>query len=236
MVDRRAIRRWISVALLALAPAAHAAVVARPGTINFIEGKAMLDGKAAVADGTDAALLGTRTLETEKGRVEILLTPGVFLRVAENSAVRLGDAGPGQVRVELLKGEILVEAGALDRRHAIDVAGAHLTRPGIYEFDASSGAAAHALKPAANGDADPLYRWSLDRAAQDAWVAEWTAYNLLALGPDGTRYAEGWYWNPWLGAWAWIPASGHGRVTPFHFGYYAPDAMHSQAPVFADFR
>ncbi|HEV1285060.1 MAG TPA: FecR family protein [Bryobacteraceae bacterium] len=48
-------------------------------------------------------------LRTELGRAEVLLTPGVFLRVAENSAIRMLSNQLSDTRVELLRGSAIVE-------------------------------------------------------------------------------------------------------------------------------
>jgi hypothetical protein len=48
-------------------------------------------------------------LRTELGRAEVLLTPGVFLRVAENSAIRMQSNQLSDTRVELLRGSAIVE-------------------------------------------------------------------------------------------------------------------------------
>src|SRR5579862_6075544 len=45
-----------------------------------------------------------RELRTETGRAEVLLTPGVVLRVSENSSVRMLSDKLSDTRVELLTG------------------------------------------------------------------------------------------------------------------------------------
>jgi hypothetical protein len=50
-----------------------------------------------------------RVLRTELGRAEVLLTPGVFLRVDENSAVRLLSDSLSDTRGELLRGSAILE-------------------------------------------------------------------------------------------------------------------------------
>jgi hypothetical protein len=50
-----------------------------------------------------------RVLRTELGRAEVLLTPGVFLRVDENSAIRLLSDSVSDTRVELLRGSAILE-------------------------------------------------------------------------------------------------------------------------------
>jgi FecR protein len=48
-------------------------------------------------------------LRTELGRAEVLLTPGVILRVDENSAVRMLSTSLTDTRVELLRGSAVIE-------------------------------------------------------------------------------------------------------------------------------
>ena len=48
-------------------------------------------------------------LRTELGHAEIILTPGVFLRVGENSAIRMLSTGLSDTRVELLRGSAILE-------------------------------------------------------------------------------------------------------------------------------
>jgi len=80
-------------------------------------------------------------LATEEGRVEILLTPGVFLRLAENSSARMISNKLSDTRLEILSGTALVEVGELlpDNALAFRVAGAEIVLPkkGLYRIDAS---------------------------------------------------------------------------------------------------
>ena len=48
-------------------------------------------------------------LRTELGRAEVLLTPGVFLRIDENSAIRMVSNSLSDTRVELLRGSAIIE-------------------------------------------------------------------------------------------------------------------------------
>jgi FecR protein len=48
-------------------------------------------------------------LRTELGRAEVLLTPGVFLRVAENSSIRMLSNSLSDTRIELLRGSAIIE-------------------------------------------------------------------------------------------------------------------------------
>ncbi len=85
-------------------PAAQAtAEPARPGTINYVEGKAYLDGQPL--NPRDVGSIGLdpgQELRTGAGKAEILLTPGVFLRIDSNSTVKMvsPDLTLTQVEVE----------------------------------------------------------------------------------------------------------------------------------------
>ncbi len=48
-------------------------------------------------------------LRTEQGRAEVLLTPGVLLRIGDNSAIRMVSEQLSDTRVELLNGSAIVE-------------------------------------------------------------------------------------------------------------------------------
>jgi hypothetical protein len=49
-------------------------------------------------------------LRTDLGRAEVLLTPGVFLRVDENSAIRVLSNSLSDTRIELIGGSAIIEA------------------------------------------------------------------------------------------------------------------------------
>jgi hypothetical protein len=115
-----------------------AAVTALPGTINWVEGQVTVDGAAIPAGGPEVARVNLReALETAQGKAEILLTPGVFLRVDERSAIKMSGTLQA-LRVELLRGDALLEVAQIDRRHSLDVldhgADARAEKDGIYVF------------------------------------------------------------------------------------------------------
>src|ERR1700744_2979767 len=87
---------------VALAQSANPAV---PGTLNYIEGSASIDGRELNQQaGGSVALDPGQLLQTGIGRVEVLLTPGVFLRMGENSALRLISPDLLNTQVELARG------------------------------------------------------------------------------------------------------------------------------------
>ena len=83
-------------AVIAIVPAgAQSVISAHSGTVHHIEGRVLLaDELVQPKFGHFPDLKEGQELRTEDGRAEILLTPGVFLRVASNSAVRMLSSRP----------------------------------------------------------------------------------------------------------------------------------------------
>jgi hypothetical protein len=79
-----------------------------------------------------------QVLRTEQGKAEMLLTPGVFLRLGDHAAVKMVSPSIIDTRVELMQGEALVEADqVLEGNHlvvsdnGIDTA---IVKNGLYRF------------------------------------------------------------------------------------------------------
>src|SRR6516165_8248945 len=66
-----------------------------PGTLNYLEGQATIDGKLLNSTSMGSEVAGPgQILNTQAGgKVEMLLTPGVFLRLGENSEARMVSSG-----------------------------------------------------------------------------------------------------------------------------------------------
>ena len=115
---------------------------ANPGMVNYVEGSALLDGRVLRRrDVGRATMEPGEVLSTTTGRAEILLTPGVFLRLDNNSAVRMisPDITPTQVEVE--HGRAAVEADQLYPQNNLEIMDGGVTtqivKPGFYEFNAN---------------------------------------------------------------------------------------------------
>ncbi len=127
--------------LFAAALIASAQSTARPGTVNYTEGQVTLDGAhlGAKAMGQTEVAPG-HVLRTADGKAEMLLVPGAYLRLGPNSAVRMVSPSLTDTRVELLRGEALVEVDQIQRENHLDVidhgAVTHLLKNGIYDFRA----------------------------------------------------------------------------------------------------
>jgi hypothetical protein len=106
-----------------------------------VEGQVAIDGQnMGVKSIGQAEVEQGQMLTTRQGKAEVLLTPGVFLRLSENSEVRMVSPSLTDTRVELVKGEALVEAQEVRKENRIDVidhgVDTLLEKNGIYRFDA----------------------------------------------------------------------------------------------------
>jgi hypothetical protein len=113
----------------------------RAGLINFSEGLVFVDGHPLARKfGAYERLKNGSALVTESGRAEVLLTPNTYLRVGENSSIRMVSDNLSDPRVEVLAGST-----ALDTESASSASSVELTfrdstirvlKPGRYRVDA----------------------------------------------------------------------------------------------------
>ena len=104
---------------VALAQTANPAV---PGTVNYVEGSASIEGRMLNQRSVGSAQLQPgQVLETANGRAELLLTPGVFLRVGENSAVRMVSPDLLNTQIEVDRGRADIEVDEIHPRNNIEV-------------------------------------------------------------------------------------------------------------------
>src|SRR5712691_2625903 len=74
----------------ALAAPTWANEAARPGSLNYVEGQASIGNTNLDAKSIGSTELQPgETLTTRAGKAEVLLTPGVFFRVGDNSVVSI---------------------------------------------------------------------------------------------------------------------------------------------------
>jgi len=86
-------------------------ISAHSGTLNYFEGNVLVDGTQLQSKpGRFSGLKEQSILRTAQGRAEVLLTPGVFLRVGENGAIKMLDNRLVSTRVEILSGTVIAES------------------------------------------------------------------------------------------------------------------------------
>lgn len=106
-----------------------------------MEGTVTLDGRA-ISPGAirSTEVAPGQVIQTNQGKAEMLLTPGVFVRLDDNSALRMITPSLTNTEVGLERGRALVEVDMIEKENHIDIldSGVHTTieKNGIYQFDA----------------------------------------------------------------------------------------------------
>ena len=131
-------------AVLSMAGAALAQGMG-PGTIGYVQGQAAISGKPLMpgSEGRVALKVG-EMLSTGSGRAEVILTPGVVLRLDPASVVKMVVADPARSEVMLQSGRANVVVGNVPGSRDLQVDTANgvqtvLLKRGVYAFDAKAG-------------------------------------------------------------------------------------------------
>ncbi len=116
-------------------------ISAKPGVVNYVEGNAFVNGRQISAQGQRATFLNANdTISTDLGKAEVLLTPGVFLRVGNNTQVRMISPSLTDTQLEVTKGEAMIEADDIVKDSHISVIDgggvATIEKNGLYRFTA----------------------------------------------------------------------------------------------------
>src|ERR1700735_288014 len=118
--------------------------IGNPGALNYIEGQASIGSEVVNSKAIGSANLQPgQSLNTGNGKAEVLLTPGVFLRLGDHSTVKMVSPDLTNTQVEVQKGEATVEVAELhpenDLRVTEDGVTTQLVKRGFYDFDADQG-------------------------------------------------------------------------------------------------
>ncbi len=132
---------WAALGLGAVSASAQSVIGAKSGVINWVEGDAFLGDKPYIMQPSQFGEVKEGMIfRTEEGRAEVLLPPGVFLRIAERSSFKMISNRLIDTRVELLSGSGIVEVDDLAKEATVTVVckdgTVSLAKPGIYRFDA----------------------------------------------------------------------------------------------------
>jgi FecR protein len=141
--------KWIATFFLAAVLsvptwADNPATPAMPGTLNYVEGQANIGNETLNSKSVGSVDLHTgQTLTTGNGKAEILLTPGVFLRVGDNSAATMISPNLTNTEVGLSKGQAMVEVAEIHKDNLLrvqeDGTTTQLLKTGLYAFNADQG-------------------------------------------------------------------------------------------------
>ena len=99
------------VTVLTLPADGQSVISTRSGTVHFFEGAVYLgDQPLESHPGKFSSVPQGAELRTAEGRAEVLLTPGVFVRIGERSTIRMVANALSDTRVELLAGSAVVDS------------------------------------------------------------------------------------------------------------------------------
>jgi len=233
---------------------AQAVISARSGMVNFVDGNVQLAGQPVKLDGAifPEVKIG-QVFSTQSGHAEILLTPGVFLRLDRHSSFRMISNKLTDTKVEILSGSALLEANEILKDNHISVkmgdAETVLLKTGLYHFNSAAGqvrtfAGKAQVSNASNsaelkGGRTLLVGSSLTpdkfnkKKSQDELYA-WSLQRDARLERANISVARGmrsgglsnslWAWAPSLGMYTYLPGSGS-IYSPFGIPWYSPSTV-----------
>jgi hypothetical protein len=206
---------------------------AQPGTVNYVEGQATLDGQPVDRNAVGSIQLQPgQMLATQDGRAEVLLTPGVFVRMGANGSVQMVSPNLANTEIRLGKGRALVEVDWIQKENRIIVdvgpRQIQLQEKGLYDFDADRSQARVFDGRAAVLDNDreehiqgghemtltaaKLKAEGFDKKAYEDDLYRWSQLRASYLGEANVQLARtyyggyGWAPEPWIGpGWYWDP-------------------------------
>jgi hypothetical protein len=144
--------QWVWLALVLMATTGLAAAdtgnmpgnsnMPPPGTLNYVEGQVYAQGEEQTPKSVGSTYLEPgQVMDTGRGYAEVLLTPGVYLRLGHDSAVRMLRPGLANTQVELTKGSAMVEADELFKENNLSVVlegtPTRIVKKGLYDFNAN---------------------------------------------------------------------------------------------------
>lgn len=130
-----------SIGVLAAGMASAQSVIStHSGVVQYVEGSAYLNDKPVDPKfGQFPDIKENQEFRTADGRAEVLLTPGVFLRLGENSSIRMLSTRLVDTRVEVLSGSAIVESTEIPKDNAVQLVykndAVRLVKQGIYRLD-----------------------------------------------------------------------------------------------------
>jgi len=235
---------------------------AMAGTLNYIEGQASIGNQTLGSnDVGNVTLQNGQVLETGNGKAEILLTPGVYLRVGNDSSVRMDSDGLADTRISLQQGEAMVEVDQLysqnDLRISQPGADTRIEKKGLYDFDASGqqirvfDGKAMVTADDRNTTVKKNHEVTLASAkikSQDfdkkqvtqtddlyRWSSLRSQYLSEANADEAQRYyVNGWYGPGWWGpGWYWDPFFAGFTFLPGSGYFYSPFGWGFYSPLVA---
>jgi hypothetical protein len=127
---------------LAVCAIAQSVISTRSGVIYYFDGSVYLDDQPLESRlGKFPSVPEKGELRTEQGHAEVLLTPGVFLRMGERSSIRMVSSDLANTQVELQAGSVIVDSTEANSGDAVTLIfrdwQARSTQVGVYRIDSN---------------------------------------------------------------------------------------------------
>jgi len=209
----------------------------KAGLINHVQGTANVASM-------ETARAGQPIRTGSDGYVEVLLRPGTFLRLGENSEARIDDVDLANVKVTVTRGPALIEVVEIDKDYPITVTTGNLTMKvngsGIFKF--ADGNATVIQGKLQTGDTKLTYEkgWQIFfqnnyRARKISTIQE-TSLDIYSQTRSGTIASANftmanslrgsvpygdydiWLYSPYLRFYTFIPRSDY--RSPYGYRYY----------------
>jgi len=232
-----------------------------PGALNYVEGQASIGAESLSSQSVGSVILQPNQvlITTPDAKAEVLLTPGVYLRLSGNSAVKMISPSLTNTQVEIERGEAQVEVDQIFKQNALrvqeDGAITQLQKKGIYDFNADQ-RVVRVLDGQAllqDGDATVKIKGSHEVALDDPtlksrgfdknsfeasndlyrWSSLRSEYLAEASVDQARAYiVNGWYGPGWFGAgWYWNPWFGAYTFIPASGLFYSPFGWGFYSPL-----
>lgn len=228
-------------------------VSAKAGVINVVEGEASVTHARPFATpdmliSGDELLTGDTVKTGSRGRVEVLLNPGSYLRLGDASEfVFLFDTS-GESKIKLLRGSAVVEASTMDDLILVETPRAkfELARVGLYRFNVPTDGKADvavnkgrvligattikegkravvegdtaAIAKLTMQDADSLDDWSKSRAKALIAANSRLAGRTIGQTLGMSFMRNAWIYDPFCRCYTFLPFGG-GFASPYGWDY-----------------
>lgn len=222
-------------------------ISAHSGVVQYVEGTAYInDNQVDPKFGQFPDIKENQVLRTEEGRAEILLTPGTFLRLSENSSIRMISNKLTDTRVEILTGSAMVECDDIPKDNAIMLKYQGntmiLVKHGLYRVDAQPARFAvydgEAIVKGQSGQLTlkggkqtalngALMAENFDKSDKDGdelyrWSARRSGYLSKANVSSAMGLRNSGNYGSYSGGWAWNPMFGMYTYLPYRGMFYSP--------------
>jgi len=232
---------------------------AMPGTLNYVEGQSSIGNQTLDSKSVGSVeLRAGQTLETDQGKAEVLLTPGVYLRVGSNSSVQMVSPNLTRTEVALNSGEAMLEVDEIHPQNDIRVdqpgASTRILKTGLYDFDVAGNQMRvfDGKAVVRDGDQNVTVKGGHELALggkakaqgfdKKAVMASDDLYRWSSLRSDylseanvesaRVYFADGWYGPGWFGAgWYWNPWFSSFTFLPADGFLYSPFGWGFYSPL-----